>query len=72
MDLTMETMKNDVKQLCQIQIVCLQNLPTNIQAVTYENIILEALTGAYIAGITKGINLSKDIEKEFKETANGK
>ena len=63
--LDMEEMKNDVKRLCQLQIVCLQNLPTNIQVETYDNIIVEALAGAYIAGLIKGMNMSKEIDEKF-------
>ena len=59
-DLSMEAMREDVKNLCKIQILCLQNLSEYKK----EEQILEALTGAYIAGITKGMNIVEEIGKE--------
>jgi len=56
MEMKMEEIREKVKNLCKMQILCLQNLPSVKQP---DEVILEALVGAFLAGMTYGINLAR-------------
>ena len=60
--LSMEAIKKEVINTCPLQIKILEvtENPT-------KDVILEALTGAYLAGMTKGLNLSDALRKSIEE-----